>query len=77
MATPPLYVKVKGPHEEVQVTDVCRLEEFGLIQHGQGYPQGGPDVPGHHLVRLLATPAFPLKAQRGQEVAGCLPVEEK
>lgn len=29
-----LNVQVEGPHEKIQITNICSLEEFRLIQHG-------------------------------------------
>ena len=72
----PSHVQVEGSHEEVQVSEVGRLEELRLVHHGEGDPQGGPDVPRHHLVGELPTPALPLQAEGRQEVTGRLPEEE-
>lgn len=57
------YVQVEGLHEEVQVTDVGGLEKFGLVHHGQRYPQSGPDAPRHDLMGQLLTLALPLQTQ--------------
>jgi len=69
----PSYVQVEFLHEQIQVSNVGCLEELRLVHHGEGDPQGGPDVPGHHLVGQLVTPALPLQTQGRQEVAGRLP----
>lgn len=62
---------IKGPHQQVQVSDVGGLEQLGPVQHGDGDAQGGPDVGRHLLVAAALTP--PLLVQSCQEVTDCLP----
>ena len=69
----PSNVQVEGLDEEIQVSEVGRLEELRLVHHGQGDPQRGPDVPRHHLVGQLVASALPLQTQGRQEVTGRLP----
>lgn len=54
------HIQVKGFHEQVQVSYVSSLKKLWLVQHGQCYPKGRPDVSRHDLVRKLPTPALPL-----------------
>lgn len=35
---------VEGPAQQVQIPGVGGLEQLGAVHHGDGDPQGGPDV---------------------------------
>lgn len=35
---------MERPHQEVQVTRAGGLEQLGLVHHGDGDAQSGPDV---------------------------------
>lgn len=66
---------VERPNQQVQVTRAGSLEKLGLVHHGDGDAQSGPDVGRHLLMAAALTP--PLLVQSCQEITDCLPEEPK
>lgn len=66
----PSRIQVESSEEDIQVTEVSRLEEFRLVHQRKCDSEGSPDIPRDGGMRnLLLIPALSLQTEGGEEVA--------
>lgn len=66
----PSRIQVESSEEDIQVTEISRLEEFRLVHQRECDSEGGPDIPRDRGMRdLLLIPALSLQTEGSEKVA--------